>query len=167
MEAAWEREAMHTSSKRVKALRALSNFLSMETGWDLAILNECTRAESWRRKKCVEKSMKNSFVPLGTQAGWGRKDRSPDLRLLQPPSRRHILRIVRSGIYRGLKAPAGFLIAAEKAGGRKGALTVAGQWRSFTAFPNILAIAVVIGAAPSESGIYGMETTSIPSIFID
>ena len=31
-----------------------------------------------------------------------------------------------------------------------GALTVAGQWRSFTAFPSILAIAVVNYAAPSK-----------------
>jgi hypothetical protein len=28
-------------------------------------------------------------------------------------------------------------------GSEAGALTVAGQWRNFTAFPNILAIAVV------------------------
>jgi hypothetical protein len=32
-------------------------------------------------------------------------------------------------------------------GGVAGALTVAGQWRSFTAFPSILAIAVVNCAA--------------------
>jgi hypothetical protein len=29
-----------------------------------------------------------------------------------------------------------------------GALTVAGQWRNFTAFPSILTIAVMNGAAP-------------------
>jgi len=32
-------------------------------------------------------------------------------------------------------------------GTKEGALTVAGQWRNFTAFPNILAIAVVNYAA--------------------
>jgi hypothetical protein len=32
-------------------------------------------------------------------------------------------------------------------GGEAGALTVAGQWRNFTAFPSILAIAVVKSAA--------------------
>jgi hypothetical protein len=47
-----------------------------------------------------------------------------------------------------------------------GALTVAGQWRTFTAFPNILAIAVMSGAAARGSGSDGMETTSMTSTFI-
>ena len=34
----------------------------------------------------------------------------------------------------------------ESTGTKAGALTVAGQWRNFTAFPSILAIAVVDGA---------------------
>jgi hypothetical protein len=42
-----------------------------------------------------------------------------------------------------------------------GALTVAGQRRNFTVFPNILAIAVVSGAAASGCSSDGMETTSM------
>jgi hypothetical protein len=49
---------------------------------------------------------------------------------------------------------------------KTGALTVAGQWRTFTAFPNILAIAVMSGAAARGSGSDGMETTSMTSTFI-
>ena len=94
----------------------------------------------------------SSFVPLGTQAGWGREDRSPDLRHLQPPSHRHFSRIVRSGSL-GVNSPAGSLLATWKAGCGTEALTVAGQWRSFTAFPSILAFAVIIGAAPSEQNL--------------
>jgi hypothetical protein len=49
---------------------------------------------------------------------------------------------------------------------KTGALTVAGQWRSFTAFPNILAIAVMSRADARGSGSDGMETTSMTSTFI-
>ena len=48
-----------------------------------------------------------------------------------------------------------------------GALTVAGQWRSFTAFPSILAIAVVVCAAICKGSRYGTEQISMPSTFID
>jgi hypothetical protein len=48
-----------------------------------------------------------------------------------------------------------------------GALTVAGQWRSFTAFPSILAIAVVSCAAFCKGSRYGMKQISMPSTFID
>ena len=47
-----------------------------------------------------------------------------------------------------------------------GALTVAGQWRSFTAFPSILAIMVVKGAAQWLSSRYAMERFSMTSTFI-
>jgi hypothetical protein len=45
--------------------------------------------------------------------------------------------------------------------GETGALTVAGQWRTFTAFPNILAIAVVSRAAASNRCSDVMEWTSM------
>jgi hypothetical protein len=48
-----------------------------------------------------------------------------------------------------------------------GALTVAGQWRSFTAFPSILAIMVVKGAAQWLSSRYAMERFSMTSTFIN
>jgi hypothetical protein len=51
-------------------------------------------------------------------------------------------------------------------GSKAGALTVAGQWRNFTAFPNILAIAVVSGAAASGCSSDAMESISIASTFI-
>jgi hypothetical protein len=47
---------------------------------------------------------------------------------------------------------------------RAGALTVAGQWRSFTAFPSILAIAVVGCAAVFEGSRYAMEQISMPQL---
>jgi hypothetical protein len=40
-------------------------------------------------------------------------------------------------------------------GGEPGALTVAGQWRTFTAFPSILTIAVV-NAAEKQAGVVGL-----------
>jgi hypothetical protein len=49
---------------------------------------------------------------------------------------------------------------------KTGALTVAGQWRTFTAFPSILAIAMVSEAAAQGGGSDGMETTSMTSTFI-
>ena len=42
-----------------------------------------------------------------------------------------------------------------------GALTVAGQWRTFTAFPNILAIAVVCDAATRSCRNDVMESVSM------
>ena len=48
----------------------------------------------------------------------------------------------------------------------RGALTVAGQWRSFTAFPSILAIAVVNCAAQESSSPIVMEAFSMTSTFI-
>jgi hypothetical protein len=47
------------------------------------------------------------------------------------------------------------------------ALTVAGQWRSFTAFPSILAITVVRYAARYGSSGDGMKQTFMPSIVIN
>jgi hypothetical protein len=52
-------------------------------------------------------------------------------------------------------------------GGEAGALTVAGQWRSFTAFPSILAIAVMSAPLPLREGSNDMEATSMSSTFID
>jgi hypothetical protein len=52
-------------------------------------------------------------------------------------------------------------------GGTAGALTVAGQWRSFTAFPFILAIIVVTSLLESwRSSRDAMERTSMTSTFI-
>jgi hypothetical protein len=51
-------------------------------------------------------------------------------------------------------------------GGEAGALTVAGQWRTFTAFPSILAIAVVSGAAAYGCSSDVMESISMTSTFI-
>lgn len=42
-------------------------------------------------------------------------------------------------------------------GWRAGALTVAGQWRIFTAFPNILAIAVVNCSAKEQRRCHGID----------
>jgi len=55
----------------------------------------------------------------------------------------------------------GHLLLAVKTGRIAGALTVAGQWRNFTAFPNILAIAVVNCATSERSGSDGMELVSM------
>jgi hypothetical protein len=51
-----------------------------------------------------------------------------------------------------------------KTGYKAGALTVAGQRRTFTVFPNILAIAVVECAAQGSQ--YDMEQVSMTSTFI-
>jgi hypothetical protein len=48
-----------------------------------------------------------------------------------------------------------------------GALTVAGQWRTFTAFPSILAITVMSRAVARGRGSDVMESTSMTSTFID
>jgi hypothetical protein len=45
--------------------------------------------------------------------------------------------------------------------GKTGALTVAGQWRSFTAFPSILTIAMVSCAEALDRSSDVMETTSM------
>jgi hypothetical protein len=44
------------------------------------------KARLKQARKDNETGMTGSFVPLGTQAGLSAEDRSPDLRLLQPPS---------------------------------------------------------------------------------
>jgi hypothetical protein len=62
----------------------------------------------------------------------------------------------------GGKTLAGSLPSPDRTGRWAGALTVAGQWRSFTAFPSILAIAVVDCAALCRDSRYGMERTSMP-----
>ena len=77
------------------------------------------------------------------------KDRSPDLRLLQLPSQKRMLKLASSGFLGpsalGGKTQAEILPSSDNptTGTGAGALTVAGQWRNFTAFPCILAIAVV------------------------
>jgi hypothetical protein len=95
--------------------------------------------------------MNSSFVPLGTQAGLNAEDRSPDLRLIQPPSQQRILEIRHqwfNGVFslhqrlRLTSCP-----SPNTTGSKAVALTVAGQWRTFTAFPSILAIAVISRAA--------------------
>ena len=64
------------------------------------------------------------------------------------------------------KVPGWFPALPNRTGRLAGALTVAGQWRSFTAFPNILAIAVVGHAALKSSSRYAMEDVSVTSTFI-
>jgi hypothetical protein len=51
-------------------------------------------------------------------------------------------------------------------GTEAGALTVAGQWRTFTAFPSILAIAIMNCTAPQESSLNIMKRFFITSTFI-
>jgi hypothetical protein len=51
-------------------------------------------------------------------------------------------------------------------GTEAGALTVAGQWRTFTAFPSILAIAIVNCTAPQKSSLNAMKLFSMTSTFI-
>jgi len=65
----------------------------------------------------------------------------------------------------GRKDPGWFPALADTTSLWAGALTVAGQWRSFTAFPSILTIAVVVFAAPRGSRRYAMEQTSVTSTF--
>ena len=83
-------------------------------------------------------------------------DRSPDLRLLQPPSQRQALAARLQWLSSGHSALAkqpwlnSSLTNPNTTDTEEGALTVAGQWRNFTAFPNILAIAVVNYAALEE-----------------
>jgi len=57
--------------------------------------------------------------------------------------------------------PGWFPALADRTGRWAGALTVAGQWRSFTAFPSILAIAVMGCAAQRRSSSYAMERISV------
>jgi hypothetical protein len=75
------------------------------------------------------------------------KDRSPDLRLFQPPSQRQAWKLIFSGLAgphaKHMQAMTDFLPSIQSTMMLAGALTVAGQWRSFTAFPSILAITVV------------------------
>jgi len=72
------------------------------------------------------------------------------LRLLQPPSQKRAiaarLQWFPWAVSRAAKQPwlkSCILRSPKTTGGETGALTVAGQWRNFTAFPSILAIAVV------------------------
>jgi hypothetical protein len=92
--------------------------------------------------------MDRSSVPLGTQAGLSIKDRSPDSR--RPPAtliagpaitfpELHSSGRAHFAQQRSI-ALAGFSLA----------LTVAGQWRIFTAFPSILTIVVVTFAPEIE-----------------
>jgi hypothetical protein len=71
------------------------------------------------------------------------------------------------GFRDGRKDPSWFPALADRTGRWAGALTVAGQWRSFTAFPSILAIAVVGWAALCRDSRYDMEEISKPTTFID
>jgi hypothetical protein len=87
-----------------------------------------------------KKNMDSSFVPLGTQAVEDAADRSPDLRCVSrlpkgawPSVACGSLKTKRSGLQILSMTP--FIETAN----RSGALTVAGQWRNFTAFPSILA----------------------------
>jgi len=73
--------------------------------------------------------------------------------------------VVDMGLRDVRKNPGWFPALADRTGRRAGALTVAGQWRSFTAFPSILAIAVVGFAAPQGSSRYAMEQFSVTSTF--
>ncbi len=60
-----------------------------------------------------------------------------------------------------------FLAVAIRTAIQASALTVAGQWRSFTAFPNILTIAVVWFAARTESSRDDMKQTFMSSMVIN
>jgi hypothetical protein len=101
------------------------------------------------------------------------KDRSPDLRLFQPPSQKQAFELVFSGftgLEKSIKRP--WLNSCphplpESTVAEAGALTVAGQWRNFTAFPSILAITMVKCAAQLRvSSRDAMERVSMTSTFI-
>ena len=102
-------------------------------------------------RKQAEAGMKAPSFPSERKRVGGAEDRSPDLRLFQPPSHERTQRgwsaVVDEGLRSVRKNPGWFPALAERTGQCAGALTVAGQWRSFTAFPSILAIAVVGCAA--------------------
>ena len=101
------------------------------------------------------------------------EDRSPDLRLFQPPSQVQAMLARLQWSVRGpfavreypwLKSCLGPVNETTRT--VAGALTVAGQWRSFTAFPSILTIAVLNCAAPRKGSLYAMEQFSMSSTFI-
>ena len=102
------------------------------------------------------------------------EDRSPDLRLLQPPSQsrgreRHTSPVVVGSFRIARNFPwlnSCFLPSSNSTGAKAEALTVAGQWRSFTAFPSILAIAVVKALPKTIRQPCLMETTSMTSTVI-
>jgi hypothetical protein len=94
------------------------------------------------------------------------------LRLDQPPSQKRFKKLASSG-FSGTPAPCGRTLAEILpfgnpilTGTEAGALTVAGQWRTFTAFPSILAIAIVNCTAPQKSSLNIMKRFSMTSTFI-
>ena len=100
----------------------------------------------------------------------GVKDRSPDLRLAStfPESARWAyLQWLIGTSDRAKVTKLTFLAVAIRTAIQASALTVAGQWRSFTAFPNILTIAVVWFAARTESSRDDMKQTFMSSMVIN
>src|SRR5271166_265610 len=104
-----------------------------------------------RARRWLDKGMFDPPFPSERKRVGGAKDRSPDLRLFQPPSQRRAHRAYASSGFAALpllaEMPWLSPALAHRTAFEAGALTVAGQWRSFTAFPCILAIAVVKCAA--------------------
>ena len=110
--------------------------------------------------------------PSGRESGSRREDRSPDLRLLQPPSQKQARAPVCSGFLgscsRSRRTRLNFFPhpMTQPTVTEPGALTVAGQWRSYTAFPSILAIKVVNCTIPSSCSRDVIEQLSMTSTFI-
>ena len=106
------------------------------------------RRGSTSPRRCAETGMMAPSFPSERKRVKSAEDRSPDLRLLQLPSQSKpegSPPVDSRGIPRvGGKTLAEILpLRTHTTGIEAGALTVAGQWRNFTAFPSILAIAVV------------------------
>ena len=124
------------------------------------------RAETPRRKNEQEKNMgNNSFVPLGTQAGWGREDRSPDLRLLQPPSHRHFFKNSPQWRIGGVDSPAGYLLA-RSMGRQRGAYSC-GAVAELHRLPEHPGDCRDQLRYSNQSSIHCMESISMPSTFIN
>jgi hypothetical protein len=113
------------------------------------------RARETRRARNLHDEDENSArkllrSPRNVKAVRYAEDRSPDLRWIQPPSQSRTnldstpvassgLRVQRKHLAETFFVPMPRYTTAREAN----ALTVAGQWRSFTAFPSILAIAMM------------------------
>src|ERR1035438_8766448 len=113
-----------------------------------------TRGKKWRKANCAESGMKAPSFPSERKRVGGARTG-----LLTCASSSHLpTDTPRGGVMQWLiwdlrdwrKNPGWFPALTDRTGQWAGALTVAGQWRSFTAFRSILAIAVVGYAAPQR-----------------
>src|ERR1035438_6638068 len=113
--------------------------------------------------------MKNSFVPLGTQAGYGREDRSPDLRFSSHlPTDENRPAVVHLGALRvWRKDPAGSLSSPSETGRWQGRLQLRGSGGVSPPSRASWRLPWWITLPRTGNSLYGMEETSIPSTFIN